>query len=109
MTADTTSIVVAGAGGRMGQALIEAILGASDLQLAAALDLPTSTMLERDAGERFGCATGVMVTADIDRALAGADVLIDFTRPQGTLAHLAACERSGVGAVVGTTGFGETE
>ena len=59
----------------------------------------------RDAGERFGRATGVMVGADVDAAVRAADVLIDFTRPEGTLAHLAACARHGVGAVVGTTGL----
>jgi biopolymer transport protein ExbB len=45
------------------------------------------------------------VVADVRAGLAGADVLIDFTRPEGTLAHLAACRELGVNAVVGTTGF----
>ena len=62
-------------------------------------------MLGRDAGERFGHRTGVAVSADVPATIAGADVLIDFTRPEGTLAHVAACSRAGVAAVVGTTGL----
>ena len=100
-----TRIVVAGAGGRMGRALIEAILEADDLVLAAALDLPQSPDIGSDAGERSGRATGVRITSDVAAALAEAAVLIDFTRPSGTLAHLAQCAKARVGAVVGTTGF----
>jgi len=98
-------VAIAGAGGRMGQALIDAALADADVTLAAALDLTGSSAQGRDAGERFGRATGVAVTADVDAALAACDVLIDFTRPAGTLAHVAACARHGVAAVVGTTGL----
>ncbi|HMA32548.1 MAG TPA: 4-hydroxy-tetrahydrodipicolinate reductase [Casimicrobiaceae bacterium] len=98
-------IAIAGAGGRMGQALIDATLAAPDLLLAAALDVAGSSAIGTDAGARTGRATGVAIGADVDAALGRADVLIDFTRPAGTLAHLAACERAGVAAVVGTTGF----
>src|SRR4030095_14230662 len=73
--------------------------------IAAALDVAESAAIGRDAGERFGGATGAIVGADIDAAVRSADVLIDFTRPAGTLAHLAACARHGVAAVVGTTGL----
>jgi 4-hydroxy-tetrahydrodipicolinate reductase len=89
----------------MGQALLETALAEPDVVLAGALDVPASPVLGRDAGERFGHATGVIVSADIPAAIAGADVLIDFTRPEGTLAHVAACARAGVAAVVGTTGL----
>ncbi|MEP7183565.1 MAG: 4-hydroxy-tetrahydrodipicolinate reductase [Betaproteobacteria bacterium] len=100
-----TRLAIAGAGGRMGQALIEAALGAPGLSLAAAFDVAGNAVQGRDAGERFGRATGVVVGSDLDAALAVADVLVDFTRPEGTLAHLVACERFGVAAVVGTTGL----
>lgn len=100
-----TRIAIAGATGRMGQMLIGAVLAADDLTLAAALDVPGSPGLGRDAGESAGQATGVLIDADIPAALARADVLIDFTRPQGTLAHLAAALERGVGMVIGTTGF----
>jgi 4-hydroxy-tetrahydrodipicolinate reductase len=98
---------VAGAGGRMGQALIEAALEADHLTLAAAIDLPRSAGIGADAGERCGRATGVRIVSDVEAAVGACDVLIDFTRPAGTLAHLAACADAGVGAVVGTTGFDE--
>jgi 4-hydroxy-tetrahydrodipicolinate reductase len=102
-------LAVAGAGGRMGQALIEAALALPDVVLTSALDVAGSPALGRDAGERFGRATGVSIGSDIPGALRGADVLVDFTRPEGTLAHVAACAAAGVGAVVGTTGFSEAQ
>ena len=102
-------IAIAGAGGRMGQALIEAVLADPACTLAAAVDIAGSAAAGRDAGERFGRVTSVSVGIDVDAALRVADVLIDFTRPEGTLAHLAACVRHGTGAVVGTTGFTEEQ
>jgi 4-hydroxy-tetrahydrodipicolinate reductase len=98
-------IAVAGASGRMGQMLVEAVLRADDMALAGALDVATSPALGRDAGALLGQPQGLAITADMDQALANADVLIDFTRPEGTLAHLAACRRHGVKLVIGTTGF----
>ena len=102
-------VAIAGAGGKMGQALIEAVLADSGSALVAAFDVAQSSLVGRDAGERFGRATGVTVGADVDAAMRIADVLIDFTRPEGTLAHLALCARQGTGAVVGTTGFSEAQ
>jgi 4-hydroxy-tetrahydrodipicolinate reductase len=98
-------VAVAGASGRMGQALIDAVLGADDMTLSGALDLADSASIGVDAGERFGRRTGILVDDDVDAVVAAADVLIDFTRPAGTLAHLRACEAAGVAAVVGTTGL----
>ena len=102
-------IAIAGSSGRMGRMLIEAVLATGDLQLHGALDVADSPALGQDAGAFLGRATGVTIRADLDGALAGADVLIDFTRPEGTLAHLAACARLGVNAVVGTTGFSDAQ
>ena len=73
--------------------------------LHAALEHAGSTLLGRDAGELSGAPCGVKISADVEAALAGADVLIDFTRPEGTLDHLAICRRLGVNMVIGTTGF----
>lgn len=98
-------VAIAGASGRMGHMLIEAVVRADDLSLAGALDVAGSPALGQDAAAFLGQPQGVLITADLDAALAGADVLIDFTRPEGTLAHLAACRRHGVKAVIGTTGF----
>ncbi len=103
------AVAVAGASGRMGRMLIDAVLASPDCRLSGALDLPGSAALGQDAAalssSGAGQATGVAVTADLARGLAGAQVLIDFTRPEGTLAHLAACRDTGVRAVIGTTGF----
>ena len=98
-------VAIAGAGGRMGQALIEATLAAPDLALAAALDVAGSPVIGIDAGTRIGRRCDIAVGSDVDAALARCDVLIDFTRPDGTLAHAAACAKHGVGLVTGTTGL----
>lgn len=100
-----TRVAIAGAGGRMGQALIAAALAEPGLRLAAATDVAGSAGLGRDCGAALGRETGVTITSDVDAAIGAADVLIDFTRPAGTLVHLAACARRRVAAVVGTTGF----
>ncbi|GAB4177955.1 MAG: 4-hydroxy-tetrahydrodipicolinate reductase [Rhodocyclaceae bacterium] len=94
-------IAVAGAAGRMGRTLVEAILASPDLRLAAALERGGHPLLGRDAGE----GAGVPLSAELVPALAAADCLIDFTRPEGTLEHLEACRRAGVAMVIGTTGF----
>jgi 4-hydroxy-tetrahydrodipicolinate reductase len=80
-------VAVAGASGRMGRMLIEAVEAAPDCTLAGTLD----------------------IGQDIAKGLADAQVLIDFTRPEGTLAHLAACRDRGIKAVIGTTGFSEAQ
>jgi 4-hydroxy-tetrahydrodipicolinate reductase len=98
-------VVITGASGRMGQTMLEAVRADRDFALAGALDLPASPILGHDAGERFGQTAGVAVSADIAATLAHADVLIDFTRPEGTLRHVSACAQLGVAAVVGTTGL----
>ncbi|MCC6656660.1 MAG: 4-hydroxy-tetrahydrodipicolinate reductase [Rhodocyclaceae bacterium] len=98
-------IAIAGSSGRMGRMLVETVLKAEDMQLAAALDVAGSAYLGKDAGELVGAPCGVSIRADIDAALAGADCLIDFTRPAGTLAHLASCRKLGVAMVIGTTGM----
>ena len=89
----------------MGQTVLEAVLADAGFTLVGALEVPGNALLGRDAGERMGAVTGVAITADIPVAVAGADVLIDFTRPEGTLAHLGACAQARVAAVVGTTGL----
>ena len=97
-------IAIAGANGRMGRMLIEAVLESADLELVAALGISGSPDLGQDAGAFLGRDTGVQITDDL-QALSRAECLIDFTRPEGTLAHLQACVRLGVKCVIGTTGF----
>ncbi len=80
-------VAVAGASGRMGRMLIDAVQAADDCTLAGTLDLGR----------------------DIDASLGDAQVLIDFTRPEGTMAHLAACRARGIKMVIGTTGFSDAQ
>lgn len=98
-------VAIAGATGRMGRTLIEAVLGAEDIRLAAAFDLPDSPSIGRDAGESLGRASGVAITDGAAAAIRSARCLIDFTRPAGTLSHLPLCRDAGVALVIGTTGF----
>ena len=91
-------IAIAGSSGRMGRILLDSVADADDLALHAALEHEGSEMLGQDMG-------GVKISADVEAALKGADVLIDFTRPEGTLHHLEVCQRLKVNMVIGTTGF----
>ncbi|MCR5866567.1 MAG: 4-hydroxy-tetrahydrodipicolinate reductase [Aquincola tertiaricarbonis] len=102
-------IAIAGSSGRMGRMLIEAVSNADDCVLAGALDQPGSPALGADATGWLGRESGVKVTDDLRTALAGAQVLIDFTRPEGTMAHLAVCRELGVRVVIGTTGFSDEQ
>lgn len=98
-------IAVAGASGRMGQVLIDLFLSAPNCRLTVALAREGSPNIGRDAAAGLGKVSGVVVRADYAEALKEADVLVDFTRPEGTLAHLAVCRALGVRMVIGTTGF----
>ena len=99
------NIAVAGASGRMGRMLVEAILNADDARLAGALDLPSSPAIGSDAAAFLGKPSGVPIESDLARGLAGAQYLIDFTRPEGTLQHLAYCAANNIKMIIGTTGF----
>ena len=101
----TNRIAIAGASGRMGQMLIEAVRTSDDWVLTGALDAPSSPALGADAAAFLGPQSGVAITADLAIGLTNANVLIDFTRPEGTLAHLRVCRALGVNVVIGTTGF----
>jgi 4-hydroxy-tetrahydrodipicolinate reductase len=93
----------------MGQMLIEAISAAADLELVGALDLATSPAQGADAMAFLGRISGALITADLNSGLKSADTLIDFTRPEGTLAHLQVCRQLGVNMVIGTTGFSDAQ
>lgn len=98
-------IAVAGASGRMGRMLIEAIRNASDAELAGALDVAGAPGLGADASGFLGQDSGVLITDKLEQGLANADYLIDFTRPEGTLKHLEYCAAHGIRMIIGTTGF----
>ena len=105
----TLKLAIAGSSGRMGRMLIEAASQNPNVTLVAALDRADSPWLGRDAGDALGLNTGVLISADIAAAFAQADCLIDFTRPEATLAHVAAAEAAGKAMVIGTTGFSPEE
>ncbi len=98
-------IAIAGASGRMGRMLIEAVQAADDCALGGALDIASSPAIGIDALAFSGQRSGIDITADLRTGLKDARFLIDFTRPEGTLAHLKVCRELGVKAVIGTTGF----
>ncbi len=100
-------IAVAGASGRMGRMLVEAIQNADDAQLAGALGLPDAPELGTDAAAFLGKPANVLIEADLAKGLAQAAYLIDFTRPEGTLKHLDYCAAHGIKMIIGTTGFDE--
>lgn len=91
----------------MGRMLIAALSGRADCRLSAALDHAESAVLGQDAAVLGHATPGIRVTSDLDAALAVSDVLIDFTRPEGTLRHVAACANAGRAIVIGTTGLDE--
>ena len=99
------NLAIAGAGGRMGRMLLEAAASQPGIIISGALEQAASPLLGRDAGELSNNAKGIAVTSDLAAGLVNAQVLIDFTRPEGTLRHLAACRKQAVNMVIGTTGF----
>ncbi len=99
------NICIAGSDGRMGRTLIELVQHADDLELSSALEIAGSPALGRDAGEAMGITTGVKISADAAQTLRAGNVLIDFTRPEGTLEYLKICRASKTKVVIGTTGF----
>ena len=99
-------IAIAGAGGRMGRTLIEAVLSQPDAcQLVGAIDQANSPCLGQDAGLFIGKQTGVLIESDKEKIISQADILIDFTLPQGTLAHIPLCTQYNTNMIIGTTGF----
>ncbi len=108
-TATKHRICIAGASGRMGHMLIELVLASDDCVLSGALDMAGAASVGTDATAFLGRSSGVLVQSDLTLGLQGSDVLIDFTRPDGTMAHLETCRALGVNAVIGTTGFSDAQ
>ena len=98
-------IAVAGASGRMGRMLIEAIVHDPETTLTGALDVAISPSVGTDAAAFLGQPGGVLIESDLNKGLAQSEFLIDFTRPEGTLHHLAYCAEHGIKMIIGTTGF----
>jgi len=103
-------IAIVGAGGRMGKTLLEACAETDAIQVTVATERPDSSLIGIDAGELAGLGkSGVLISDCLDNALNDFDILIDFTRPEPTLAHLAWCITHKKAIVIGTTGFSESE
>ncbi len=102
-------VAIAGASGRMGQMLAQAVTEAADCQLVGALDVASSVFIGNDATGFLGQASGVVIQSDLRVGLQNAHVLIDFTRPEGTMAHVKVCRELGVKMVIGTTGFSDAQ
>ncbi len=97
---------ITGAAGRMGRNLVQAVTEHPQAGLAAALDRPDNPFIGQDAGELAGSGRlGVTLADDVDAALQGLDVLIDFTAPEATVRHAGLCAQAGLPLVVGTTGM----
>ena len=102
----TVKVGVTGAAGRMGRTLIEAINAAENIELAAAIERPDSSLIGADAGELSGQGkNGVALVGDLASAIEHIDVLIDFTIPAATVANAKLCAEHGKAIVIGTTGF----
>jgi len=100
-------VVVSGAAGRMGRALVRLIQEADDLELVGALEAPGHPCLGSDAGVLAGAGEcGVRITADLPKTF---DVLVDFSLPEGAVERVAACAERGTAVVVGTTGFADEQ
>ncbi len=99
-------IAIAGAGGRMGRTLIQAVTEADGLAVTVASEQPGSSLLGADAGELAGVGRlGAEVRPDLESVVDAFDVLIDFTAPSATMRHLELCRRGGRRMVIGTTGL----
>ncbi|MGX2957180.1 4-hydroxy-tetrahydrodipicolinate reductase [Ursidibacter sp. B-7004-1] len=102
----TLKIGVVGAGGRMGRQLIQAVHNAQGVELGAAFERKGSSLVGTDAGELAGIGQlGVAVSDDLASQADKFDLLIDFTRPEGTLEHIAFCVAHQKQMIIGTTGF----
>ena len=105
-----TRIAITGAAGRMGRSLIEACQQTDGMEVSVALEHPESSLLGSDAGDLAGIGKlGVTVGCDLAAVTDDFDVLIDFTRPEPTLANLEICRKAGRRMVIGTTGFSDKQ
>lgn len=105
-----TKLAIPGCAGRMGKHLVEASIQYDAVILGAASERPGSSLIGADAGELAGVGRlGVVIVDNLATSINDFDVLIDFTRPEVTLAHLELCRQSGKRLVIGTTGFSDEQ
>ncbi len=103
-------VVIAGAAGRMGRALVEAGVGDEHVTVVGAVEHPGSAFLGGDAGELAGCGKlNVPIRDSLEQTDQEFDVLIDFTLPDSTMEHVKTCRELGKRMVIGTTGLSEPQ
>ena len=103
-------VAICGATGRMGRMLIATVHNHPDLSLVGALASVDSRFLETDAGFLADCGEiGVSVSSDMDAVLGGSRVLIDFSVSEVIQDLTRACVKQGIGMVIGTTGYSESQ
>jgi 4-hydroxy-tetrahydrodipicolinate reductase len=102
--------IVTGAAGRMGSRISNILSTTEGFALGGALEKKGHAQVGQDAGGPAGIpATGVKITDDLSAALAGGDVLIDFTFPEASMGHIKACAALGKPMVIGSTGFSKDQ
>jgi 4-hydroxy-tetrahydrodipicolinate reductase len=103
-------LIVAGAGGRMGRALVRVIAETPGAVLAGALEAPGSELLGKDAGLLSGLpSNGIKLSADLWSLSADADGILDFTVPGATIANVAIAAQRSLVHVIGTTGLSASD
>ena len=99
-------VIVCGAGGRMGGAVVRAIQQSRNIKLVAAIDKPNSARVGKDAGEVASAGhLGIEVSDGIEPYLTAQSVVIDFTNPEASLGFLRAASKKRAPVVIATTGF----
>ena len=99
-------LIVAGAAGRMGRALINLIAATDGVALSGALEGPGSAAIGQDAGSFAGCRPlDVKISSDPLAAIVAADGILDFTTPRASLELAALAAQARIVHVIGTTGF----
>ena len=106
----TIRVAVTGAAGRMGKTLVEAISESDQMVLGAGIERVGSSLIGSDAGELAGCGSlGVLLVDDLNKVIDNFDVLIDFTIPDASIAHLEICAKAGKKIIIGTTGLSSSQ
>ncbi len=102
------NILVTGAAGKMGKAVVNAVHADARARLAAAVEVPSCPVLGQDAGQIAGVGPkGVSIVSSLDESVPACDCMIDFSSVEALPRHLDAAVKHRKAIVIGTTGIGE--